>query len=89
MMYMGDHQLTGNDSALQTIDLSGDNITRTGGGDIRVDVTLQHSGLPCVAVDDTPTLTGMNWVKQTDGTWADLTGYMSTGNFIIRAEITY
>lgn len=88
LIYSADYQITGSNdtSTLHEISLLGDNLVVAGGGSIRVSIQFNHNGLPCIARDGGPLITGRNWIYSS-GSWVDASTYLVTGNFIIRAEI--
>lgn len=86
VIYSGDVVLTGNDSAMQEVDLSGENVTVSTA--FRVGLTFQHAGLPSIAVD-TDGLSGSNrnFIQAQGVGWLGAATLGLMGDFVIRAEV--
>lgn len=84
VIFSGDFQITGSDTAMQQLDLSALGVQV--GSAFRVGVTFQHAGLPSVAVD-TDGLSGSNYVQANMVGWVGASTVGLTGDFIIRAEV--
>lgn len=85
-LYSHDYALTPSDAALQTIDLTAQNITVAAGQTIRVAVLFQHSGAPSIARDGDGITASRNFIFSSP-TWSKSETLGVTGDWIIRAEI--
>jgi hypothetical protein len=86
-LFFGDYQVTASNTALQEIDLTGDNVFVT--GQFRVAIEFQHSGLPSVARDGDGTIqAARNFIYASIGSWFDSQLFGLTGDWVIRAGVT-
>jgi hypothetical protein len=86
LLYSGDFALTANDNVMQTLDISGENVTVANGGSIRVGVRFSHSGAPSVARDSKMDNSTKNLINQ-NGFWVTSASWNIDGDWIIRAEV--
>jgi hypothetical protein len=82
-LYVGTHQITASNDALQGIDLTAAGISVT--GPFRVGIELTQAGLPSVARDDDGIAAGRNFILS--GGWHKAETFGLTGDFIIRAAM--
>ena len=82
-----DFQLTGSDSALQELDVSGMNITLT--QQFRVGLVFPYAGPPSIARDTDGTINAdKNFILDTSAGWQQSSTFGLTGDWIIRAVIS-
>lgn len=86
-LFSNDYSLTGSSSAMQEIDLTGEDIHVTANQRIRVAVGFHHVGLPSVAIDAAIT-SARNLIDANPGGWTLAETALLNGDFIIRAEIS-
>jgi hypothetical protein len=86
VLFSSDYVLTGNNSAMQLIDLSFDDIA-VDGGSIRVSVQFQHDGLPSLAYDTDGIVPGSSRLNVTDLGWEEASSLGLIGDLIIRALV--
>lgn len=84
-LYSGDYQLTGSDTAMQEIDLTGLGVQVS--GPFRVGVEFQHSGAPSIARDNDGVIASRNFIFALGLGWFDSTVFGLTGDWIIRAGV--
>ncbi|MBM4131185.1 hypothetical protein FJ250_09180, partial [bacterium] len=84
-LYSGDYQLTGSDSALQEIDLTGAGVQVS--GPFRVGLEFQHSGLPSIARDSDGLTAARNFIDAQGFGWVDSALFGIPGDWIIRAYV--
>lgn len=85
VLFSQQYQLTGNDSTVQDIDLSGESISVS--GPFRVGIQFQHSGTPSIARDSDGTINATENFIFTGGTWFQSNALGVTGDWIIRATV--
>jgi hypothetical protein len=85
-LYANDYTLTGADTALQEIDLTGAGVQVSGA--FRVGIEFQHSGTPSIARDNDGIAAGRNFVNAVGLGWLDSAALGLTGDWIIRAGVT-
>jgi MYXO-CTERM domain-containing protein len=86
-LFSGDYQLTASNSAMQDIDLTGDNIVVT--AQFRIGIEFQHAGLPSIARDDDGTIAAaLNYIFVDAGIWFRSQPLGLTGDWIIRAVVS-
>jgi hypothetical protein len=79
--------ITASSTALQSIDLTAENIVIS--GDIRVGVEMVDGGLPSIARDDDGTIdASVNFILASGLGWAESNTYGLTGDWIIRAVVS-
>lgn len=87
LLYSAPYGITASNTDLREINLSSQNITRTGGGSIRVSIEMTASGLPSIARDDDGSInTTLNWI-QSGGDWSPSANFGVTGDWVIRATV--
>ncbi len=85
-LFFQDYQVTASDTAMQEIDLTGENVLVT--GTFRVAIEFQHSGLPSIARDtDGNIQAARNFIYASIGSWFDSQLFGLTGDWIIRAGV--
>jgi hypothetical protein len=85
-LFSGDYAVTGNDTVLQEIDLTANNVFITGG--FRVGIEFQHNGTPSIARDDDGNIdAGANFLYASGFGWFQSSSLGLTGDWIIRAII--
>jgi hypothetical protein len=86
-LFSADYTLTGSDSAMQEINVAGDNITLP--AQFRVAIVMQHMGAPSIARDADGSITGdKNFLLSTQLGWVKSQVFALTGDWIIRAFIS-
>jgi cysteine-rich repeat protein len=87
VLFEGDYQVTGADTAMQVADLSPP-VAVPAGDAFRLSVFWQHAGLPGIARDDGTTAADANWVFISGGLgWTPWSTVGGSGNFILRAVV--
>lgn len=84
-LYSADYLLTGSDTVLQEIDLSGAGIQVAGA--FRVGIEFQHSGAPSIARDSDGITAARNFIYALGLGWFDSGALGLTGDWIIRAGV--
>lgn len=84
-LYSADYLLTGSDTVMQEIDLSGAGIQV--GGAFRVGIEFQHSGVPSIARDGNGITPARNFIYAQGLGWFDSATLGVTGDWIIRAGV--
>lgn len=89
-LYTGDFQVTGSNSAMQDLDLTGENITVP--QQFRIGIEFQHGGLPSIARDDDGTIAAdRNYIYANvgaGGMWFRSQSLGLTGDWIVRAVVS-
>jgi len=87
MLELADFQLTGNNSALQEIDVSGDNVMVP--KQFRVGIEFQNAGYPSIARDTDGTIAAaMNYIDAQGIGWVESQSLGVQGDWIIRAVVS-
>lgn len=85
-LFSADFQVTGSDTALQSVDLNGMNIVVP--QQFRVAIEFQHNGVPSLARDtDGTIMADKNFILADGGTWFRSQTLGLTGDWIIRATV--
>ena len=84
-LYHGDYQLTGSDTLLQELDLTGQGVQVT--GPFRVGIEFQHGGAPSIARDNNGINAARNFIFAPGLGWFDSAVFGLTGDWIIRAGV--
>ncbi|MFN0248381.1 MAG: hypothetical protein ACKV2T_15930 [Kofleriaceae bacterium] len=86
-LFSADYSITGSDTAMQEINVAGNNITLP--AQFRVAIVFQHDGAPSIARDDDGTITSdKNLLLSTQIGWAKSTVFGLVGDWVIRAFIS-
>ncbi|HEX2878009.1 MAG TPA: hypothetical protein VHO25_00595 [Polyangiaceae bacterium] len=84
-LFSGDFVVTGSNSSMHELDLSGENIVVS--GDFRVGIEFQHAGAPAIARDYDGNISVANNFIFSNGSWARSGERGVAGDWIIRAFV--
>ncbi|MCE9573207.1 MAG: hypothetical protein K8W52_08625 [Deltaproteobacteria bacterium] len=86
-LFTGDFTLTGSDTALNEIDLTGMNVTVP--AQFRISIGFQHAGVPSIARDDDGSIDATkNFIKANGIGWVKSSTLGLTGDWILRATVS-
>ncbi|CAN5816862.1 hypothetical protein BH11MYX3_BH11MYX3_26840 [soil metagenome] len=85
-LFMGDFEITGADSAMHELDLSGSNVIVT--TQFRISIEFQHDGAPSIATDGDGNVAADRNYIYASGMWKKSSAVGLTGDWVIRAFIS-
>ncbi len=87
LLFMGDFEMTGSDSAMHALDLSSENVVVP--AQFRVAIEFHHAGVPTIASDADGTIAeDKNYILAAGLGWKRSNALQVAGDWIIRATVT-